>query len=293
VNARSGLGVLLAPAMGGPSRGPRAATSIDAGEITRAPDLDLIVPALNESRRIGRTLEAIASELGRSPFAVRVTVVDNGSVDRTVEVVDMARTSGLSLRVISCQAKGKGVAVRTGVAAATAPFVGYVDADQSTPPEALITAMAILLSGWDVVVGSRRAVGAAYAVPQPVIRRLGSRMFNLVACTLVGRMTDTQCGMKLFRTDAVRGIFESVRLGGFAFDVEVIARAKASGLRIMEMPVVWSDSVGSSFRPVRDGLQAFTDLYRLRHCLRADAAGRRHALAPLSLAAIGDVGGGR
>lgn len=238
-------------------------------------DLDLIVPALNEGDRIGRTLEAMSRELSPAPFDVRVTVVDNGSIDRTVEAVDRARTHGLTVRVMSCQAKGKGAAVKAGVARATAPFVGYMDADLSTPPEALITGMAVLLSGWDVVVGSRRAVGAAYVVPQSVVRRVGSRAFNLGASTVVGRMGDTQCGMKLFRTDRVRRVFDSVFLGGFAFDVEVLARSKAAGLRIMEVPVSWSDSTGSSFRPLRDGVQAFGDLYRLRQTLRAPGTGLR------------------
>ncbi len=231
-------------------------------------DLDLMVPALNEGERIGATLDRLTAQIEASPFDVRVMVVDNGSTDRTVEVVDRAKKHGVAVRVISCRAKGKGEAVKAGVALATAPFVGYMDADLSTPPEALVTGMAILMSGWDVVVGSRRAVGAAYLVPQPVVRRMGSRLFNLGASTVVGRMSDTQCGMKLFRTEVAKPVFDAIRLGGFAFDVEVLARSKAAGLRIMEVPVTWSDSAGSSFRLLRDGAQAFTDLCRMRQILR-------------------------
>jgi glycosyltransferase involved in cell wall biosynthesis len=231
-------------------------------------DIDLVIPAFNEEHRIGPTVESICWQMARSTRTARIIVVDNGSVDATAEAVDRAARHDMDVSVISCQVPGKGAAVKAGIRAATAPLVGYVDADQSTPPDVLITGMAILDSGWDVVVGSRRAFGAEYVVPQDFVRRIGSRAFNLAASTVVGRMSDTQCGMKLFRTEAVRDLFESVILGGFAFDVEVLARARAAGLRIMEVPVSWSDSTGSSLRPFRHGVQAFGELNRLRRVLR-------------------------
>lgn len=240
-----------------------------ASEPAPEPALDVVIPALNEAHRIGTTIESICRHMVRSGRTVRIIVVDNGSVDGTAQVVDRTDLHGMDARVISCQIPGKGAAVKAGVRTATAPLVGYVDADRSSPPDALVTAVAILDSGWDVVVGSRRAFGASYVVPQSLVRRFGSRAFNLAASTLVGRMRDTQCGMKVFRTAAARDVFESVALGGFTFDVEVLARALAANLRIMEIPVSWSDDAGSSFRPLRHGVQAFGELYRLHRVLRA------------------------
>ena len=231
--------------------------------------LDLVIPAYNEEGRIGPTLEAICRQIAASPYRVRILVVDNGSVDATADTVDRVVATGVRVEVIGCKDKGKGAAVRAGVAHATAEYVGYVDADQSTPPDALLTGMAILTSGWDAVIGSRRALGARYVVPQPVVRRLGSRVFNMAASTVVGRISDTQCGMKLFRTAAAREVFAAARLTGFAFDVEILARCNAAGLKIMELPVEWSDDEGSTLRPVRDGLSAFAELYRVRRMLRA------------------------
>lgn len=230
-------------------------------------DVDLVIPAYNEERRIRSTVESVCRQVAAAPFTARIVVVDNGSVDATAEAVDRAASFGIPVTVISCSAKGKGAAVRAGVAHATAPYVGYIDADESTPAEALVTGMAVLQSGWDVAVGSRRATGASYVVPQSRVRRLGSRAFNLAATPIVGRISDTQCGMKLFRTAAVKDVFEAVTTDGFAFDVEVLARARTKGLRIMEVPVRWSDSAGSSFRPVTDGIRAFRELGRLRRVL--------------------------
>lgn len=245
-----------------------------AGNGSPVADLDLIIPALNEEHRIGPTLRAISGLLNETTWRTRILVVDNGSVDATVDTVDQTIAQAPNGQqvpplVISCAARGKGAAVRAGVQAATAPFVGYVDADQSTPPEALITAMAILTSGWDAVIGSRRAVGANYVVAQSRFRRAGSLAFNLAASSVVGKMSDTQCGFKLFRTTAVRDVFSDVRLEGFAFDVEVLARLRAkNNLKLMEMPVQWSDDSASTFRPFRDGTNAFRDLITLRRDLR-------------------------
>ncbi|WP_432486931.1 dolichyl-phosphate beta-glucosyltransferase [Kineococcus sp. SYSU DK018] len=232
-------------------------------------DLDLVIPAYNEEHRISPTIEAIVAEVSTSPYSVRLLVVDNGSIDATADVVGRLSARHHCVHLISCQQQGKGAAVRAGVAHADAPFVGYVDADQSTPPEAVLTGLAILRSGWDVVIGSRRAFGARYVVPQPLVRRLGSKAFNLAATTITGRVSDTQCGMKLFRTEAAKRLFALGSLNGFAFDVEVIARAKRAGLRAMELPVAWVDSEGSSFHPLRDGVRAFGELYAAHKVLRA------------------------
>lgn len=238
-----------------------------AGSVEKMVVLDVVIPAYNEELRIGPTLESLCRQISQSRYGARIVLVDNGSVDSTLEVVERTPTYGVDVDVISCRAKGKGAAIRAGVLHATAPFVGFVDADQSTPPEALLTSVDLLIRGWDAVIGSRRALGGHYAVQQPKVRRIGSRFFNLAAATIVGGVSDTQCGMKVFRTDAVRDIFASTVTDGFAFDVEILARARSKGLRIMELPVTWSDSEGSSLSPLRDGVAAFRDLGRVRRLL--------------------------
>lgn len=253
-------------------RARHSSAGSSAGPVaTRPVELDLVIPAFNEEHRIGPTLHAIDATLRTADIAARILVVDNGSVDDTAQVVDTARGHGIATELISCATRGKGAAVRTGISCATAPYVGYIDADQSTPAEALITGVAILRSGWDAVIGSRRALGARYVVKQPPLRRIGSRVFNAAATPMVGRVADTQCGMKLFRTAAVRTLFSEVSLEGFAFDVEVLARARAADLAIMELPITWTDDSASTLRPLRDGTTAFRELVRLHKTLRKSA----------------------
>jgi dolichyl-phosphate beta-glucosyltransferase len=232
-------------------------------------ELDLVIPVFNEERRIGATLAAIHEEMVGSDLSVNVLVVDNGCVDATAEVVDGARSNRMPVEIISCRTRGKGAAVRAGVLRSTAPFVGYCDADLSTPPSALHLGADLLRSGWEVVIGSRRCTGASYSVPQGGMRRLGSFAFRAMAARLSGPITDTQCGFKLFRTSVAKELFSASRLNGFAFDVEVLAQARLQNHRMIELPIQWSDDPESTFRPLVDGVKSFRELREARRSLVA------------------------
>lgn len=240
---------------------------IHAHSEDRFPQLDLVIPALNEELRIGATVRAIGVQAATQPWTTRLIVVDNGSSDTTDEVVDLAARADLPVQVISCRTRGKGAAVRAGVLFSTAPFVGYCDADLSTPPSAIAPGVDLLLSGWDVVIGSRRTAGAGYVEPQSLLRRAGSLAFHAMSARFTGSISDTQCGFKLFRRDAARLLFEGSVLNGFAFDVEILARARRQHLKMIELPIQWSDQDGSTFRPLVDGINAFRELRAVHDAL--------------------------
>jgi dolichyl-phosphate beta-glucosyltransferase len=235
-----------------------------------AAELDLVIPAFDEEGRIGATLTAISQRAAESRLSLNIVVVDNGCVDGTAEVVNRARDAGLPVEIISCRTRGKGAAVRAGIEHTTAPFVGYCDADLSTPPSAVSSGIDLLRSGWEVVIGSRRCTGAGYSVKQGNMRRMGSFAFRKMASDLSGPITDTQCGFKLFHAKVGKDLFASSSLTGFAFDVEVLARAQRRNLKMIELPVQWSDSPGSSFRPVKDGIRSFRDLREVRRTIGAE-----------------------
>lgn len=213
-------------------------------------DLDIVVPVFNEEARLGATLRALTAHTATLPLSVRVTVVDNGSVDRTAEVVDEAAAASpqnTAVRLIGCSRQGKGAAVRRGLLASTARWRGFCDADLSTPPQVLTDVVVHLDRGAQVVIGSRRVAGASYEVAQPLVRRLGSGTFRLMTRPLVGGVADTQCGFKFFSAAAADQIFNRVTTNGFAFDVEALAVAARLGLPVVEVPVRWTDQPGSSF----------------------------------------------
>jgi glycosyltransferase involved in cell wall biosynthesis len=245
----------------------RGAVATPIRPATVEPLLDMVMPALNEELRIGATVAAICAQAATQPWTTRLIVVDNGSFDTTAEVVDLARQASIPVEVIGCRTRGKGAAVRAGILYSTALFVGFCDADLSTPPASMVPGVDLLRLGWDVVIGSRRAVGAAYVGGQPPMRRLGSMAFRAMSSRLTGRISDTQCGFKLFRRDAARALFETSILNGFAFDVEILARARRAHLNMIELPVQWTDQEGSTFRTLTDGLNAFRELRDVQHAL--------------------------
>ncbi|MFC4494369.1 glycosyltransferase [Streptomyces ovatisporus] len=256
-----------------------------AGGLAGPLDLEVIVPAYNEEHRIEATIRALTGHLRRLPLTGRVRVVDNGSSDRTAECVDRLAASGLPVMVTGCASPGKGAAVARGVLTSRARWTGFCDADLATPAHALDDALTLLREGWEVVVGSRRCAGARMVVRQPLSRRLGGCGFRFLARGLSGPVADTQCGFKFFATAAALPLFADVTCTRFAFDLEVLARARALGLSTVEFPVAWSDRQGSTFRLVSDGCRAAADLWRLRRRLAHLSGGQRPDAATRTAAA--------
>jgi glycosyltransferase involved in cell wall biosynthesis len=232
------------------------------------------VPAYNEEKRIARTLETMRAYLAAQHYSAAIVVVDNGSVDRTVDAVaELQFAHDIPIHLINCAPRGKGAAVRRGVLSSSAQVVGFCDADLATPIETLDAAWPLLLD-FPIVIGSRRLTGASYVRYQPLLRRFGGWGFRMLAGRVVPTVSDTQCGFKLFRGTVARRLFAMTREDGFAFDVELLALATALGVPVGEVPVNWSDQPGSSFRPVQDGIATMRALVAVSRRLREEAAGR-------------------
>ncbi|MEV4345036.1 glycosyltransferase [Actinoplanes sp. NPDC049596] len=226
-------------------------------------DLEILIPAYNEERRLSDTLHALAAHLRRRRIDGVLRVIDNGSSDRTTDVVDRAAAAGVPVTVTGCSRRGKGAAVARGMLTSTARWVGFCDADLATPAEALDDVLDRLRAGHRVVIGSRRCAGAKLELRQPLVRRVGGAGFRMLTRRYSGPVADTQCGFKFFDAAAARAVFAEIRLSGFAFDLEVVAKARALGLAVVEIPVAWRDQEGSTFRPMADGKKVVGELWRL------------------------------
>jgi dolichyl-phosphate beta-glucosyltransferase len=246
-------------------------------------DLEVVIPAYNEEGRLPATLTEIVRELSAlTGVDSRIVIVDNGSSDRTAEVVDrVVRTLGLGgpdIVVIGCSTPGKGAAVRRGMTSSQARIVGFVDADLSVPAHVLGDALRRMHEGNDVVIASRRCQGASYEVLQPRFRRLGGWAFRTAIGSLMPGVADSQCGFKFFSLAAAHAVFDDMDVTGFAFDVEVLMRASRLGFAIAEMPVAWSDDSASTLNLVSHAPGIARDIARLH---RLDAAlGRRARFVP-------------
>jgi len=197
---------------------------------------------------------------------VELIVVDDGSTDGTA---DVARAAGADRVLTHTANRGKGAAVRTGVLAATGDTIAFTDADLSYAPEQLAGMLEIVESGFDVVVGSRKHEMTRTLVQAGRLREIGGRVINwFTHAVLLGNYRDTQCGLKAFRADAARVIFELSRIDGFAFDVEIFVIAERHGFTLAEVPVTVVNTTRSTVRVARDAVRLVGDLLRIRRWSR-------------------------
>lgn len=230
--------------------------------------LEVLIPARNEAGRLPRTLERTVRYLENQPYSAAVVVIDNGSFDHTTDIAATARSHRVPVYVTGCARPGKGAAVRHGFLGSTADYVGYMDADLATPIETLDVVVP-MLAHHAAVVASRRVTGAVLAKRQPLSRSVGGMIFHRLAHRVLPEVADTQCGFKFFAGDLARKVASRLTIDGFAFDVEMLRAIRDLGGEIKEVPVVWTDSGGSSLNPFRDGTQATMELYRLMQQTRA------------------------
>jgi len=232
-----------------------------------APELTIIVPAFNEVDRLGNGLKRLdaavadgAVDLGNT----ELLVVDDGSTDATAETARSLLAHLPHHRVVSHPVnRGKGAAIRTGVAEAAGACTAFMDADFAIDPRAI----PLLLEGLrtsDVVIGSR-ALPDSMVESTYALRSVMGSMFNRLVTLGTGLgYHDTQCGFKAFRTPVARLLFHLVRIDRFSFDVEILARARHLGLRTTEVPVQWRHVPGSSIHPLHDSIAMLADVYRSR-----------------------------
>lgn len=223
------------------------------------PFLSVIVPAYNEERRIGPTLEKLVGYLTSRPFEWEVLVVDNGSDDATAVVVESWASEVPHVRMESLPTAGKGLAVRHGMLQAEGELRFMCDADMSMPVEHIDDFLDRMADGYDIVIGSRQTEGAR-RFDEPLMRHLMGRVFNrVVRVVAVGGFEDTQCGFKMFRGELADEIFPLQRATGFGFDVEVLFIAKQRGASILEMPIDWHHEPSSKISPVADSVRMVKD----------------------------------
>ncbi|MCG3205443.1 MAG: Undecaprenyl-phosphate mannosyltransferase [Elusimicrobia bacterium] len=225
--------------------------------------ISIIIPALNEEKRILPTLEKIAQYLNQQSYSSEVIVVDDGSSDHTPKIVQTFAQKHPRFRLImQPENLGKGAAVKKGMLVARGDHRLFSDADLSTPIEELEKFLSYRA---DVVIGSRRVKGCRIEKRQPFFREAAGRIFSvLVRCLTLRGFIDTQCGFKLFTAQAAQEIFSRQTISRFGFDVEVLFIAQLKGFRIIEAPVTWIDSPFTRVRFFRDSTRMFLDLVRIR-----------------------------
>lgn len=238
------------------------------------PYLSIVIPAHNEERRLPPSLTKIADFLEKQPYTAEVIVVENGSTDRTVDVVKTFAEQHPQFRLLEVDTRGKGLAVKAGMLVATGDYRFICDADLSMPIEEVTKFLPSERPGYDVLIGTREGEGAK-RIGEPEYRHLMGRIFNfIVKVSAVPDFEDTQCGFKMFTAQAADDLFNVQQMHGIGFDVELIYVAKRRGYKIADVPITWYYDPDSRMRLVRDSLYILIEIWQIRQNWRKGIYGR-------------------
>ena len=230
------------------------------------PIYSIVIPAYNESDRLGASLEKVLGYVHAQGWDAEVIVVNDGSRDNTAEIVldCMAKDSIVKL-LENPGNRGKGYSVRNGVLHALGRIILFTDADLSSPIEEAPRLLGALDAGADIAIGSRWLRTEMQTQRQPLHRQLFGRVFNLLLRMTLGlQFADTQCGFKAFKRAAAQAIFPLQKIERWGFDPEILFLARKMGYKVEEVPVLWGHSGGARINPVIDGARMFQEMLRVR-----------------------------
>ena len=226
------------------------------------PHLSVVIPCFNEARKIETDIRAALNYLSARPYSFELILVDDGSADGTAAIL---KNSPGARAICYLPNRGKGHAVRTGMLAATGRYRLFADAGLCVPYSEIEKGLALLESGADVAIGSRKMAESQVVEQQTGYRRIGSSVFGLLVRNWMGlRYSDTQCGFKLFTARAAERLFSASRIDGFMFDAETLINARKLGLTVREFPVEWRADPDSRYKPFSGSFRNLFELVRIQ-----------------------------
>lgn len=234
--------------------------------------LSVVIPAFNEEKNLQRgVLDEVRNYLESKKFDYELIIVDDGSTDKTKEIIKKNILQNKKFKLIENTHGGKAIAVMTGMLKGQGEIILFTDMDQATPINQLDKFLPKFLSGYDVVIGSRHGREGA-----PFVRQLSAWGFSVLRGVILGLpFNDTQCGFKAFTKKAVDKIIPQIEnewgvvhfKGGAVnagFDVEVLYLAKKYGFKVAEVSVEWKYVDTERVQIVKDALAAIYDMFRIR-----------------------------
>jgi glycosyltransferase involved in cell wall biosynthesis len=230
------------------------------------PQYSIVIPAYNESARIGGALEEVLRTLDEKRWNAEVLVVNDGSSDNTAAIVESFAAKDGRVRLLENGVnRGKGYSVRNGLLHASGNILMFTDADLSSPMVEAERLFDAIRDGADVAIGSRWLQTSRQTIHQPLYRQFFGRCFNVVT-RMIMRLpfADTQCGFKAFKRSAAQTIFQLQRIERCGFDPEILFIALKRGYNIKEVPVTWGHDERSRISYLRDGIKMLEELIYVR-----------------------------
>ncbi len=253
------------------------AESTDITGFAQSHRISLVIPCYNESHRIHLLVNGLTAWQQQWPGPWEAIIVDDGSRDNTARLLEADPALAelrkhMPIHIVSYQPnRGKGYALKTGIAHATGDYVLTLDADMSTPPVTLLEWIKLAggsFSPETIYIGSREHPRST--VSDPGQRRLAGRVFNRIIRWLTPlKVRDTQCGFKLYPAAAARDLFSRLRTYGWAHDVEILYRARLDAIPIEPLPVTYLADPGTRIKLFRDSISMFWQVLRIRQMLKS------------------------
>ena len=233
--------------------------------------ISLIIPMYNESSIIADTAKTLSDYMQKNFESYEILFSDDGSKDGSADIVRALELP--CVRVVGYeQNHGKGCAVRTGMLEAKGEIVMFTDADLAYGTEVIKRAYDTLSEAdANLLIGSRNLSKDGYE-GYTALRKLMSKIYIKVLCMAGGfKLSDSQCGCKAYKGEAVKKIFERCKVDGFAFDFESILWAQKFKYNIVEMPVKIINHRESTVHVFRDTFKMLRDLRRMKKRIKKES----------------------
>src|SRR3989344_2408108 len=250
--------------------------------------LAIIIPAYNEEKRIGYTLEKYSSFFKnlkkKKIIDYEIMIVINNTHDKTEDIVKKYMKHDKNIKFLNLKPGGKGFAIIEGFKYAIQKdfsLIGFVDADCSTMPEAFYDLAKNIEKNY-AIIASRQAKGAIVKPRQPFNRRFVSRAFNLIIRALfLMPYKDTQCGAKIFRKEALKQIIPKLGMTQWGIDIDLLYHLRKMRFSIKEQPTIWSDKGASTLNIKKASIQMFFAVIQLR-LLNSPIKGLWRPISPIA-----------
>ena len=235
--------------------------------------ISICIPMYNEEKIIAQTAKTLQAYMNKT-FGddFEILFSNDGSTDKSREIVDSLGLFGV--RTVGYEKnRGKGCAVRTAFLESRGDIVLFTDADLAYGTDVIESVYKTFEANpeADLVIGSRNISKDGYE-GYTLLRKLASKAYIKVLCIAGGfKLSDSQCGCKAFRREAVDKIFPRCTVDGFAFDFEAILWAQKFGFKIKEMPVKVINHGDSKVRVLRDSLKMLSDLRKMKKRIKKTA----------------------
>ncbi|OGF62459.1 hypothetical protein A2926_01890 [Candidatus Giovannonibacteria bacterium RIFCSPLOWO2_01_FULL_44_40] len=239
-----------------------------------APEISIIIPVYNDKAVIGKSIDRLTNFLGAENFNAEIIVINDGGWDKTAEIISAKSQNNPAIKFIDRKMNlGKGASVREGISAASSNIIIFTDADLPYGTSYFKKMIELLKSGTDLVIANRnlpvRQAGLTSNTQHPTsdigfVRHLTHWGFGfLVRHLLHLEFSDTQAGLKGLTKKAAEEFLPSLKIDRFAFDLELLVKAKRAGLQIKEVPVVLETIGKSNISVLRDSFQTLKDILKI------------------------------